>query len=48
MRAFAGSAVFREPLGAAFVDPYVKLRMARWHDYARHLTEWACEHTLDV
>ena len=48
LRAFASSAVLREALGATFVDSYVKLRMAQWHDYARHLTEWEREHTLDV
>ena len=48
LRAFASSAVLREALGAAFVDSYVKLRMVQWHDYARHLTEWEREHTLDV
>jgi len=48
LRAFASSAVLREALGAAFVDSYVKLRMAQWHDYARHLTEWEREHTLDA
>jgi len=48
LRAFASSAVLREALGAAFVDSYVKLRMAQWHDYASHLTEWEREHTLDA
>jgi len=48
LRAFASSAVLREALGATFVDSYVKLRMAHWHDYARHLTEWEREHTLDA
>ena len=35
-------------LGAEFVDSYVKLQMAQWNDYMRHLTEWEREHTLDV
>ena len=48
LRAFASSAVVREALSATFVDSYVKLRMAQWHDYARHLTEWEREHTLDA
>ena len=30
------------------VDSYVKLRMAEWNDYMRHLTEWERERTLDV
>jgi glutamate---methylamine ligase len=48
LRALSGSAVLREALGAHLVDSYVKLRMAQWHDYTRHLTEWELEHTLDV
>ena len=48
LRAFDGSAMLREALGNGVVDSYVKLRMAEWHDYMRHLTEWEREHTLDV
>jgi glutamine synthetase len=48
LRAFAGSAMLRDRLGAGFVDSYLKLRMADWHDYTRHLTEWERERTLDV
>ena len=48
LRAFQASAVLREALGAGFVDSYVKLRMAQWNDYMRHLTEWEREQTLDV
>jgi glutamate---methylamine ligase len=48
LRAFDGSAMLREALGSAFVDSYVKLRMAEWNDYMRHLTEWERERTLDV
>ncbi len=49
LRAFAASTTLREALRVAnFVDSYVKLRMAQWNDYMRHLTEWEREHTLDV
>ena len=48
LRAFQTSTALREALGAGFVDAYVKLRMAHWTDYMRHLTEWEREHTLDV
>jgi glutamine synthetase len=48
LRAFQASSVLREALGSGFVDAYVKLRMAHWTDYMRHLTEWEREHTLDV
>ena len=40
-----------EVLGAAFgTEPlasYVKLKMSEWDSYARHLTEWERDHTLD-
>jgi glutamine synthetase type III len=48
LRAFDASAVLREALGPAFVDAYVKLRMAEWEDYLSHLTEWERDRTLDV
>ena len=48
LRAFDGSAMLREALGIGFVDSYVKLRMAEWHDYMRHLTDWERERTLDA
>jgi glutamine synthetase len=48
LRAFAASAMVRAALGDNFVDSYVKLRMAQWHDYMRHLSEWEREHTLDA
>jgi glutamate---methylamine ligase len=48
LRAFQTSTLLREALGAGFVDSYVRLRMAQWNDYMRHLTEWEREHTLDA
>jgi glutamine synthetase len=48
LRAFDASTALREALGSGLVDAYVKLRMAHWTDYMRHLTEWEREHTLDV
>jgi glutamine synthetase len=48
LRAFAASARLRDALGSAFVDSYVKLRMAQWNDFMRHLTDWEREHTLDA
>ena len=48
LRAFRTSTALREAFGSSFVDAYVKLRMAHWADYMRHLTEWEREHTLDV
>jgi len=48
LRAFEGSSVLREALGAAFADAYVKLRRQDWDGYARHLTQWERDTTLDV
>ncbi len=48
LRAFEISMPLRKALGSDFVDSYVKLRMAQWSDYMRHLTEWEREHTLDA
>jgi glutamate---methylamine ligase len=48
LRAFEGSRMLHEALGAGFVGSYVKLRMAQWADYMRHLSEWERDHTLDV
>jgi glutamine synthetase len=48
LRAFDASEMLRQALGDSFVDSYVKLRMAEWDNYMRHLTEWERERTLDV
>jgi len=34
-------------LGASFISSYLKLRRADWNEYARHLTEWERQSTLD-
>jgi glutamine synthetase type III len=48
LRALDGSSMLRETLGAAFVDSYVKLRMAEWEDYMSYLSDWERERGLDV
>jgi glutamine synthetase len=48
LRAFAGSDILRRALGAEFSDAYVKLRQQEWDGYARHLTQWERDTTLDV
>ncbi|MBV8167768.1 MAG: type III glutamate--ammonia ligase, partial [Alphaproteobacteria bacterium] len=48
LRALDGSKILRAALGTPFVDSYVKLRMAEWQDYMRHLTEWERANTLDA
>jgi len=47
LRGFAVSKTLREALGDELVDSYVKLRMAEWQDYTRHLTQWERDRTLD-
>jgi glutamine synthetase len=47
IRAFSASDVLRERLGAGFTEAYAKLKLAEWHDYTRHLTQWERDHTLD-
>lgn len=47
LRALEDSAILREALGAAVIGSYVKLRLAQWQDYMRHLTQWERDHTLD-
>jgi len=47
LRLLEKSAVLRAGLGDAFIDAYLKLRHADWNDYARHLTDWERQTTLD-
>ncbi|MEM8987802.1 MAG: type III glutamate--ammonia ligase [Pseudomonadota bacterium] len=47
LRAFEASSVMRARFGEEFVDAYMKLKSAEWNDYARHLTDWERDNTLD-
>ena len=47
LRALERSEVLRSALGAETVAAYLKLRNAEWNDYARHLTDWERQTTLD-
>ena len=47
LRAFAADDVLRARLGASFGDSYLKLKQDEWARFARHLTEWERETTLD-
>jgi len=40
------SSVLRDHLGE-FVPAYLKLKHEEWNDYARHLTQWERDNTLD-
>jgi len=47
LRAFEASTSLRAALGDDFACAYVTLRTQEWHDYARHLTQWERDATLD-
>ncbi len=47
VRLFDKSKVVREGFGDEFVTSYVKLKLDEWGKYARALTPWEREHTLD-
>jgi glutamate---methylamine ligase len=47
LRAFEASAVLGDALGKDFVAAYLKLKHAEWNSYARHLTSWERQTTLD-
>ena len=46
LRALEDSAVLNDALGAV-VPAYLKLKHGEWNDYARHLTQWERDTTLD-
>ena len=37
----------RALLGERFIAAYCRLRLREWDDYARHLTQWERDTTLD-
>jgi glutamine synthetase len=47
LRRLEGSTALAAPLGE-LVPAYLKLKRAEWNDYARHLSSWEREHTLDI
>ncbi len=47
LRSFEKDAGLQAALGAPFSSAYLKLRHADWHSYARHLTQWELDTTLD-
>jgi len=47
LRNFETSDMLKSALGEATVASYAKLRHADWNDYARHLTDWERQMTLD-
>jgi glutamate---methylamine ligase len=47
LRNLEKSDVLKAALGEATVGSYLKLKHADWNDYARHLTDWERQTTLD-
>ena len=47
LRNLEASGVLKAALGEATVASYLKLKHADWNEYARHLTEWERQTTLD-
>lgn len=47
LRAFEGSEAMASALGRPFVSAYAKLKHQEWNAYARHLTDWERQTTLD-
>jgi glutamine synthetase len=46
LRALEASPVLTEALGG-LVPAYLKLKHGEWNDYARHLSDWERQATLD-
>jgi glutamate---methylamine ligase len=47
LRAFEKNGVLKAAMGADFASAYLKLRHEDWNAYAKHLTEWERQTTLD-
>ena len=47
LRALDASAMFKDALGSPFIASYLKLKREDWNAYARHLTQWERDTTLD-
>jgi glutamine synthetase len=47
LRALEESSVLRHGLGQSFINAFLKLKHEEWNAYARHLTAWERETTLD-
>jgi len=47
LRALEDSDVSRSGLGQDFVTSYIRIKQQEWDGYARHLTQWERDTTLD-
>ena len=46
IQALSESALFREALGAQFIDEFVNLKRDEWIDYHRHVSDWETKRYL--
>lgn len=47
IRLTQNSKALKEQLGAPLIDAYCKLKMNEWDDFAKSISQWEREHTLD-
>ncbi len=47
LRLLDGSSVLRDSLGDGLIASFLKLKEREWNAYARHLTQWERDNTLD-
>jgi glutamine synthetase len=47
LRCLERSSELKTALGETTISSYLKLKYADWNDYARHLTDWERQTTLD-
>ena len=47
IRLTQNSAILKAQLGAPLIDAYCKLKMDEWNDFAKSISAWEREHTLD-
>ncbi len=48
LRALEASPTLTQAFGEGFTRSYLRQRRAQWDDYARHLTQWERDTTLDI
>jgi glutamine synthetase type III len=47
LRVLDRSEILRNSLGSGLISSFLKLKEAEWNSYARHLTQWEIDNTLD-
>ena len=47
LRALRSDRILTDATGRRAIEAFLRLKQAEWDDYARHLTSWERENTLD-